>query len=120
MEVLFALAVVGLALGATAGILRSNLLGDSAARDVDAALALADEKLAAAGVTEPLRPGRTQGVFDRFHWQVTVAPFDDKESDDDMARRFRLFRVEARINWRDGARNRQVDLSTLRLTAAAP
>jgi general secretion pathway protein I len=119
VEVLFALAVVGLALGATATVLQSGLMGHGIARDSDTALALAEAKLAAAGVEDKLLPGETHGSFDRYRWSLAVAPYDDKDSESG-ASPLRLFRIEARIAWRDGLRTRELALATLRLGRAPP
>ena len=116
---LFALAVVGLALGATVTVLRSGLVGHGVARDSDTALALAETKLAAAGIEDALRPGETHGIFDRYQWTVAIAPYDDKAVDA-AAGAFKLFRIEARITWRDGVRGRAVALAILRLGRPAP
>lgn len=120
---LFALALVGLELGAAASVFGNGLLGHRTAGNVDTALALAEEKLAAAGVTEPLRPGRTDGVFAaRFAWRLAVAAYDDPDAAAAAgpAAPVRLYRIEARIAWRDGIREREVALDTLRLAPAPP
>jgi general secretion pathway protein I len=123
IEVLVALAVVGLTLGATASIFGNGLLGHEAAGDVDTALALAEEKLSSAGITEPLRPGRTGGVFaNRFRWRIAVSEEHDKiaGASNSPVVAFRLFRVEVAIAWRNGVRERQIAIDTLRLAVVAP
>jgi prepilin-type N-terminal cleavage/methylation domain-containing protein len=126
VEVLLAIAIAGLIVAATAGVFRNGLLGHAAADDAATAAALADQKLAEAGITETLRPGSSAGVFGRFRWRVTVAPFVDKESageesaDQDAAPAFRLYRVAAQIEWNDGPRRRQYELATVRLGPAPP
>ena len=54
VEVLFALAVVGLALGATAGLFGNFGIGHETADDADHALTLAENTLAEAGTATPL------------------------------------------------------------------
>ncbi len=121
IEVLFALAIVGLALGTAATVFSNGLLGHNAAGDVDTALALAQEKLAAAGVTTPLGAGETHGDFaGRFAWRVTTARFDDKELDAAPPSALTLYRIEAQVAWRDGLRQREIALQTLRLATVAP
>jgi general secretion pathway protein I len=122
IEVIVALAVVGLALGAIAGVFSNGLLGHQVAADADAALALAEERLALTEATEILRPGASSGRFaDRFDWQTTIAPFDDAP---DPAPRpaisLRLYRIAVSVAWRDGHRSRQLALSTLRLGPPPP
>ena len=125
IEVLVALAIVGLALGAVAAVFGNSLTAHATASDAETALALAEEHLALAGALP--RPGRSSGDFaGRFAWQTTVAPFDDgvKDTgvkDTDMAKsRPRLYRIAVSVAWRDGHRSREVALSTLRLGAASP
>ncbi|MBV9863383.1 MAG: prepilin-type N-terminal cleavage/methylation domain-containing protein [Alphaproteobacteria bacterium] len=126
IEVLVALAILGLALGAVAAVFGNGLLADRAVGDVDTALAVAQQRLEAAGVTEPLRTGNSEGVFaGRYQWRLAVAPYDDKDrrrggADDSDLPNLRLFRIEAIVAWRDGVRARQIALATLRLGPAPP
>ena len=118
VEVLLALAIAGLMVAATAGVFRNGLLGHAAADDAATAVALADQKLAEAGVAETLRPGSSAGAFGRFRWRVTVAAFVDKDGADkgqDEPPTLRLYRVAAQIEWNDGTRRRQYELATVRL-----
>ena len=123
VEVLVALVIVGLALAAASGVFRTGLLGHEMAAGADAALALAEEKVAAAGVTEPLRPGRSAGLFgDRFEWQLSIEPYEDKSSADfdQPLPDLRLYRIAVTVAWRDGRRQRQLALDTLRLGPPPP
>jgi hypothetical protein len=115
--VLFALAVIGLALGAAATVFRNGLIGQKTASDLDTALTLAEGRIAEAGAAGPLRPGESQGAFGRFQWRVTVARYDDK---DVSLPDFQLFRIEAQVAWSDGPRRRQFALATLRLAPETP
>jgi general secretion pathway protein I len=123
IEVLVALAIVGLTLAATASVFGTGLFAHTTASDVDTALALAEEKLDAAGVTETLQPGSAEGVFaGRFRWRLVVARYDDKAAGgaDPSALGFGLFRIETTIAWDRGWRERRVTLATLRLASAPP
>lgn len=123
VEVLVALIIVGLALAAVAGVFRTGLLGHELAVGADAALALAEEKIAAAGVTEPLRPGRSAGLYgDRLQWQVSIEPYQDKSSAgfEQPLPDLQLYRIAVTVVWRDGRRQRQLALDTLRLGPASP
>lgn len=117
VEVLFALAIAGLMLTATAGVFRNGLLGHENASDAATAAALAEQKLAEAGVTAALRPGASAGAFGRFRWRLTVADFADQET---LPPDLQLYRVAAQIEWSDGLRRRQFGLSTLRLGPPPP
>lgn len=123
VEVLVALVITGLALAAAGGVFRTGLLGHEAAAGADAALALAEEKIAAAGITEPLRPGRSAGLFgDRFQWRVSIETYQDKSSadSDQPLPDLQLYRVAVTVAWLDGHRQRQMALDTLRLGPPPP
>ena len=115
IEVLVALAVIGLALGALAGAFSNGLTGHKTAADAEAALALAEERLALASAA--IRSGRDGGNFaGRFDWQTTVSLYEDKDKTADaIAPPPRLYQVAVTVTWHDGRRGRQVVLSTLRL-----
>lgn len=117
IEVLFALALIGLALGTAATLLSNGLLAARTSDDVATALALAEEKLASAGVSEPLRPGASTGTFGRFTWSVAIAPYTDTAID---TPRVQLYRVETRIGWREGFARRQFALATVRIGPPLP
>ena len=132
IEVLVALAVAGLGLAAIAGVFGTGVLGHETAADVDTALAVAEERLAAVEAVATMRPGRSSGVYaGRYDWQVSVAPYDDTDHGAAPAAApsplagsaiptMRLYRIEAAVAWRDGRRQRQLALSTLRLLPAPP
>src|SRR5438093_3450538 len=122
IDALVALVIAGLALAAIAGVLADGLTGHEASAEAATALTLAEGKIAAAGASEPLHPGRSRGVFaDRFRWEVTIAPYDDppdKPAASALAPppvALRLYRIAAAVTWREGLRRRQVALATLRL-----
>jgi general secretion pathway protein I len=119
IEVLVALAIVGLAVGATAFVLGNGLMGHETAADAEAALAVAEERLALAGATP--HPGANSGTEDgRFAWRTTVAAYDDSadKTADAPTTLPRLYRIAVTVAWRDGRRDREVALSTLRLGPA--
>jgi general secretion pathway protein I len=121
IEVLVALAVVSLALGAIAGVFSNGLLGHETASGAETALALAEGQLALSAAAP--RPGAASGTYEgRFAWQTTVAPFKDVADKDLSAPGSlpSLYRIAVSVSWRDGYRSRQVSLSTLRLGPAVP
>ena len=116
IEVLVALAVIGLALGAFAGAFGNGLVGHRTASDAETALALAENQLALAGATP--RIGSSSGDFaGGFAWRATVSSYKDEGagSADAVAGLPRLYHIAVSVDWRDGRRRREVSLSTLRL-----
>lgn len=121
IEVLVALAIIGLALGAVAGVFGVGLTAYETTSAAETALAVAEEQLTLAAATP--RPGATNGIFaNRFAWQSTVAPYTDPEAKAADAPRAvpPLYRIAVSVVWHDGRGTRQVSLSTLRLGAASP
>jgi general secretion pathway protein I len=121
IEVLVALAIIGLALGAVAGVFGLSLAGHEAASAAETALAVAQEQLTLAAAT--LHPGAAKGVFaNHFAWQSTVAPYRDAadKSGDASSKLPPLYRIAVNVVWQDGHHTREVSLSTLRLGAPSP
>jgi len=123
IEILVALALLGLTIGAVASVMSNSARGYTAANNVQTALSLAEDKLESTGVTGALRAGQTEGRFDgRFSWRVAVTNYQDKppaasapspltEAPDGLG----LFRIEVTVGWRDGVRESRIALSTVRL-----
>jgi len=95
-------------------------LKDSAAADaVTRATLLAQSKMEAIGVTEPLAPGIARGrIDDDFSWRVEVAPW---ASDGGQASRPsrptpKGYEVRVTVSWHDGENQRSVSLDSLRLS----
>ena len=117
IEVLVALAIVGLALGAVAEVFAVARQGQVMATDVDGAVGVADRQLALAAMTDPPRLGLSRGTAGRFVWRLSVAPFHDSADAGRPAPP--LYRITVTVGWAGDRGSRQVTLSTLRLAAAA-
>lgn len=136
IEVLVALAVLGLSLGVIMQIFSAGL---DRARKTEAraiAVQLAESKLAAVGVEEPLTEGMTSGEFDnRFRWRVLVQPYepaggeadgDEPGGGNETKVLVRAYAVNVRVFWGgsegggqgDGGNDGTVSLSTIRLVKA--
>jgi general secretion pathway protein I len=119
IEALVALAIIGLALGAIAGVFGQGLTAHETASQAEMALAVAEEQLALAAETP--HPGAVNGVFaDRFAWQTNVAPYQDAadKTADAPSALPSLYRIAVSVTWHDGRHTREVSVSTLRLGAA--
>jgi general secretion pathway protein I len=119
IEVLVALAIVGLAVAAIAGVFGNGITGQEVASDAHTALALAEEQLALAGDKAALRPGTEKGTFaERFAWQTTVSIFADGKDTKTTIQPDGaplLYRVTVDVDWRSGRHSQKLTLSTLRL-----
>ena len=121
IEVLVALAIIGLALGAVAGVFGVGLTAHETISAAETALAVAEEQLTLAAATP--RPGAANGVFaNRFAWQTTVAPYTDPEAKaaDAPTAMPPLYRIAVSVAWSDSGHTREVSLSTLRLGTPSP
>ena len=125
IETLVALAIVGMALAAIAQVFGTGLLGHRVSEAAATALTLAESQIATASAA-PLAPRQSEGNFaENFHWRLTVALFDDPQKklaglSTEPAATLRLYRISVAVDWRDGWRQRQLALSTLRLGPAQP
>jgi general secretion pathway protein I len=97
----------------------SGLRVSAAADDSQAALLLAQERLAAAGIETPLQPGRMEGLEGEMSWQLALRPYIAAD-EADRAARLQAFWVTATVNWRDGraGRSRSLELTTLKFGPA--
>jgi general secretion pathway protein I len=121
IEVLVALAIIGLTLGALAGIFSTGLTAHETTSGTEAALAVAEEQLALAAAAP--RPGTGRGVFaNRYAWQTVVTPYQDAASKtvDTPSDLPPLYRIAVSVDWHDGNHARAVSLSTLRLGTPSP
>ena len=109
LEVLVALAILGVAVVASIQGFAQGLRLLKLAGDHQDAMLLADQKLRE--VTEPVE-GREEGTEARFQWvrTVTTVPMPEVENNA-RATRWRAFEVDVRVRWDE---KREVQLSTLR------
>ena len=105
---LLAIAVAALMRVASASLNLTDTLGQTGRADM-----LAQGKLDALGIAEPLVPGEHQGSFDRdYRWRLRVAPWQDGNLSSDSA--MLLYRVELQVSWGDARRPRELKYVTLR------
>ena len=124
IEVVVALALLGLVLAVLTGAVRTGLASASRAAGIAPPLTLAEAKLAAVGITTPLEPGDTSGIEPSgIAWRVAVEEYRD---DDFAAPSFagpssdapavpKLYRVHVTVTWQQGGAPRNLSLDSLRL-----
>lgn len=118
LEVLVAVAIVGIAL---VGLLRLHLLSldaTLAAQDLTTAVLLAEGKMATFMAQSP-QEGEDEGQFDgpdleRFSWTTSVTDYDIDlgEQNDGQEEAIGLRHVAVSVHWREGNRNRSYSLET--------
>lgn len=116
LEVLVAFVVLSLAMAVIMQIFSGGMRNGRLAGTYSRAVFLAQSKLAAAGVEQPLAVGEGSGqAGDDLRWRITVAPYDDGGAADRLLLPARLYQVRVRVGWSEEGRERQIELSSLRL-----
>ena len=118
LEVLVAVAIVGITL---VGLLRLHLLSldaTLAAQDLTTAVLLAEGKMATFMAQSP-QEGEDQGQFDgpdmeRFSWTTSVADYDIDPGgqNDGREEAIGIRHVTVSVHWREGNRDRSYSLET--------
>lgn len=116
MEVLVAFIVLSLTMAVIlrifSGGMRNSRLTDSYSR----AVFLAQSRLAAVGVETPLAPGEENGrVGTNLQWRVSIARAEDGGEADRLLMPVRQYLVRAQVMWQEDGREKQIELSSVRL-----
>ena len=116
IEVLVAFVILSLAMGVIMQIFFGGMRNARLADGYSRAVFLAQSKLAAVGVEQPLMAGDANGQLGAdMRWRITVNPYDDGGAADRLLMAQRLFQVEVVVSWSDEGRQRQIALNSLRL-----
>jgi general secretion pathway protein I len=114
VEVLVALLVLALSLSVLFDIISISLGRVGNAEKLTEATLVAQSVLARVGADMPLQEGETAGRYDNgLRWRVHVKPFGDAA--DRQAWPVTPYEISAEILWAEGARERSIILTTLRL-----
>ncbi len=114
LEVIVAVAILALSLGARLQIFSSGLKGARVAGHHTVATLQAESRLAATGIETALREGEFAGEFDNGHrWLVTVRPHQGA----DAVAAVTAYEVVVTVSWDGGGAGKSVSLSTLRLAS---
>lgn len=118
LEVIVAIAILAVFMGAMMRVFSTGLRGLGAAEARTVATLLAESKLSTIGIETPLVVGETSGDFERgYRWQASVHPYLEQGGDPAVRAGFAAFEVVVRVGWGDKA-SQQVSLTTLKLGAA--
>jgi general secretion pathway protein I len=120
IEIVVAFVLLALVLSTAFEIFASGLRRAGELEAQSRAIVIAQSRLAATGLEQPLAEGSAQGASEdgRFHWTVTVTPSAEGQPPADQPQpgpgTYMLFRVEVRVDWEGGdARARSYSLATL-------
>jgi len=120
IEVLVAFVILALALGVLMRIFAGGLNNIGTAEGYTRALAIAESRLAAAGIEAPLTEGENQGEDEQgFSWRTRVQRADDvPPPTEGISPAVDLFRVDVTVQWdQDRPKPRALTLTSLRLAA---
>lgn len=119
IEVLVAMMLLALVLTVLMSTFSSSLRNVDTAQTYSRAILLAESRLAAQGVTEPLRTGESVGEEGGLAWQVRVEefPVDGIFPDDDLLPD--AYVVEVSVTWNATGRDRHVTLASMKLDQRA-
>ena len=117
IEVIVALAVTGIALGAAFHLFGTAFLGHERAEHTTVALLLAESKLAEVHAIDRLRPGRNTGrTKDGYVWVTEVRNYAGLAGNDRNRLPVRAYELKVTVSW-SGATHSAVTLETMFLRA---
>jgi len=119
LEVLVAFTILALSLAVTFRIFAGGLGNIATSEDYARAVTLAESRLAAVGVSEPLGSGVSSGRWDEeYEWRIAAGPYEpwgeDVEPSDDV----QAFLVTVDVDWIREGRLHRVTLNSLRLATS--
>jgi general secretion pathway protein I len=119
IEVVVAFIILALSLGVLLQVFSTGLRNVRVSEAYTMAALLAESKLAAVGIEEPLTAGATAGVFDdRFRWRLDVQPYEPDRAEgpaEGGEGPVRAYEVVVTVSWNEANEERSVSLTTLRL-----
>jgi general secretion pathway protein I len=113
IEILVAFTIVALLMGALYQLFATGLRSGFTAENYESAVLLAESGLDALSGT-PLAVGDTSERLGRFERHTSVTPRADLLSTEGLSVPM-LYELKVSVAWREGVRERQVTLSTLRV-----
>ncbi len=113
LEVLVAFAILAISMGILFQSYSTGVRGVTLSREYAKATELAQSQLAQVGSAIPLQDGTLSGEWaDQYQWTVAIRRASELQRPDPV---YALYSVDIRVGWREGERQRSVDLSTLKL-----
>jgi general secretion pathway protein I len=119
LEILIAFSILALSLGILLNIFSGGLRRAMISEEYQQAVVIAQSKIDAAGEEEILQDGEIQGsIDDKYYWRVNVQTliFEEEGISPDKIN-VTPYKVTVVVDWAAGENNRQVELTTLKLSA---
>lgn len=116
IEVLVAFIVLSLTMAVIMQIFSGGMRNARLAESYSRAVFLAESKMATVGLERPLAFGEENGLAgEDMQWRVSITPAEDDATTNAQLLPVRLYRVRVTAAWGDDGRERQVELTSLRL-----
>lgn len=116
IEVLVAFIVLSVTMAVIMQIFSGGMRNARLAESYSRAVFLAESKMAAAGLERPLLEGEDRGqVGGDMQWRVSVTPAEEDATTNARLMPLRLYLVRVTASWGDDGRERQVELTSLRM-----
>ncbi len=116
IEVLVAFVVLAMTMAVVMQIFSGGIHNARVTDHYSRALFLAQSRLAAVGLEEPLLPGETSGDGGApLRWRIAISPQDMEGGSEPQAPVVLLYQVSVRVGWIEDGRERQVELISQRL-----
>lgn len=117
LEVLVAFTILALMMGVLLQVFSGGLRTAEVARNHAVGTLLAQSKLAAIGIEEPLVEGERTGAFDNgYRWRYTIDRYPEQDGEEEEIVPYRLTLT---VEWGPVGSGGSVTLTTLRLGSAA-
>lgn len=127
LEMLVAFTILAIALGILLNIFSSGVRTAALANEYASAVQIAESLMARTGVEFPLQPSQAAGIEnEKYRWELAIAPFElTIDNLDTKTIPVSLFMVTVDVSWGDnggsaGSKDRQVELTTLKLAEKTP
>lgn len=116
IEAVVAFAILALSCGVVYRVFGDSLLYHNSLQRRQAAMALAESKLAELNAEIPIHPGSQEGTTPGgSRWQVSVTPYMEEGLSVDPRLPLRLFALDVQVTWQDRGQSYHYALHGLRL-----
>ncbi len=116
IEVLVAFIVLSVTMAVIMQIFSGGMRNARLAESYSRAVFLAESKMASVGLERPLALGEESGLAgEDMQWRVSITPAEEDPTTNTQLMPVRLYLVRVTAAWGDDGRERQVQLTSLRL-----
>jgi len=116
LEILVAFMILAMSLTVIYRIFSGGLRNIALSEDYTRAALIAESRLSAAGISEPLLAGVTSGQWDqRFRWERVIEHYQPWKQDTEFRAPLAAYRVTINVYWEHTGNTRKITLSSVRL-----